>query len=113
MFKNYATNVNGINYIYKILTDINITELKAVSTELLRENDFVQIYGIKCLNKSKLMIFRSQNLNFNLKEIFDKLQKSYNFTGSGNLFTLNIECDTNDMKELMEIFLIEIRRALA
>lgn len=113
MFKNYATNVNGINYIYKILTDINITELKAVSTELLRENDFVQIYGIKCLNKSKLMIFRSQNLNFNLKEIFDKLQKSYNFTGSGNLFTLNIECDTDDLKELMEIFLIEIRRALA
>lgn len=113
MFKNYATNVNGINYIYKILTDINITELKSVSTELLRENDFVQIYGIKCLNKSKLLILRSQNMNFNLKEIFDKLQKSYNFSGSGNLFTLNIECDTDDLKELMEVFLIEIRRALA
>lgn len=113
MFKKYATEVNGISYIYKVLSDINIQELKDVSTVLMKEDNFVQIYGIKNGQRSKIMILRSQNLNFNLKGIFDNLQKHYKFTGSGNLFTLNIECDTIHMAELMEVFLIEIRRALA
>ena len=112
MFKNYATEVNNINYIYKVLRDVNLTELKEVSTRLLKEDNFIQIYGIMGSKKSKIMIFRSHNLNFNLKEVYEKLKTKYDIMGSGNMFTLNIDCESRDVVELMETFLIEIRRAI-
>lgn len=109
-FKNFSTEFSGLNYIYKVLQDINLKELREISNYILKEDDFIQIYGLKNGTKSKILILRSQNLNFDLKKIFEKLKDHFTFTGTGNMYTLDIQCNEEDLTRIMESFLIEIRR---
>ncbi|MDU5184488.1 MAG: alanyl-tRNS synthetase [Peptoniphilus harei] len=109
-FKNFSTEFSGLNYIYRVLQDINLKELREISNYILKEDDFIQIYGLKNGSKSKILILRSQNLNFDLKKIFEKLKDHFTFTGTGNMYTLDIQCKEEDLTRIMESFLIEIRR---
>lgn len=109
-FKNFSTEFSGLNYIYKVLQDINLKELREISNYILKEDNFIQIYGLKNGSKSKILILRSQNLNFDLKKIFEKLKDHFTFTGTGNMYTLDIQCREEDLTRIMESFLIEIRR---
>ncbi|WP_010244860.1 hypothetical protein [Peptoniphilus rhinitidis] len=109
-FKRYATEVSGINYIYKILKDVNLKELREISNHILKEENYIQIYGLQNGGRSKILILRSQNLNFDLKKIFKKLKEHFEFTGTGNMFTLELECKEKDITRIMESFLIEIKR---
>lgn len=109
-FKRFSTEFSGINYIYKVLEDVNLKELRDISSYILKEDNFIQIYGLKNGKRSKIIVLRSMNLNFNLKKIFEKLQDHFDFTGTGNMYTLDLECREEDLTRIMESFLIEIRR---
>lgn len=109
-FKTFSTEVSGLNYIYKVLEDVNINELREVSNYIFKDKDFIQIYGIKNGNNSKILILRSQNLNFDLKKIFVKLKEHFSYTGTGNMYTLDINCHEENITRIMESFLIEIKR---
>ena len=50
------------------------------------------------------------NLYFDLKKIFEKLKNHFEFTGTGNMYTLDLECKEKDITRIMESFLIEIKR---
>ena len=109
-FKNFSTEFSGLNYIYKLLQDVNLKELREISNYILKEDNFIQIYGLKNGPKSKILILRSQNLNFDLKKVFEKLKDHFDYTGTGNIYTLDIQCKEEDLTRIMESFLIEIRR---
>ena len=109
-FKRFSTEFSGINYIYKVLEDVNLKELREISSYILKEDNFIQIYGLKNGKRSKIIVLRSMNLNFNLKKIFEKLHDHFDFTGTGNMYTLDLECREEDLTRIMESFLIEIRR---
>ena len=109
-FKRFSTEFSGINYIYKVLEEVNLKELREISSYILKEDNFIQIYGLKNGKRSKIIVLRSMNLNFNLKKIFEKLQDHFDFTGTGNMYTLDLECREEDLTRIMESFLIEIRR---
>lgn len=109
-FKRFSTEFSGINYIYKVLEDVNLKELREISSYILKEDNFIQIYGLKNGKRSKIVVLRSMNLNFNLKKIFEKLQDHFDFTGTGNMYTLDLECREEDLTRIMESFLIEIKR---
>lgn len=109
-FKRFSTEFSGINYIYKVLEDVNLKELREISNYILKEDNFIQIYGLKNGKRSKIILLRSMNLNFDLKKIFEKLQDHFDFTGTGNMYTLDLECREEDLTRIMESFLIEIRR---
>ena len=109
-FKNFSTEFSGLNYIYKLLQDVNLKELREISNYILKEDNFIQIYGLKNGPKSKILILRSQNLNFDLKKVFEKLKDHFDYTGTGNMYTLDIQCKEEDLTRIMESFLIEIRR---
>ena len=109
-FKNFSTEFSGFNYIYKLLQDVNLKELREISNYILKEDNFIQIYGLKNGPKSKILILRSQNLNFDLKKVFEKLKDHFDYTGTGNMYTLDIQCKEEDLTRIMESFLIEIRR---
>ena len=109
-FKNFSTEFSGLNYIYKLLQDVNLKELREISNYILKEDNFIQIYGLKNGPKSKILILRSQNLNFDLKKVFKKLKDNFDYTGTGNMYTLDIQCKEENLTRIMESFLIEIRR---
>lgn len=109
-FKRFSTEFSGINYIYKVLEEVNLKELREISSYILKEDNFIQIYGLKNGKRSKIIVLRSMNLNFNLKKIFEKLQDHFDFTGTGNMYTLDLECREEDLTRIMESFLIEIKR---
>lgn len=109
-FKNFSTEFSGLNYIYKLLQEVNLKELREISNYILKEDNFIQIYGLKNGPKSKILILRSQNLNFDLKKVFEKLKDHFDYTGTGNMYTLDIQCKEEDLTRIMESFLIEIRR---
>ena len=109
-FKRFSTEFSGLNYIYKVLEDVNLKELREISSYILKEDNFIQIYGLKNGKRSKIILLRSMNLNFDLKKIYKKLQDHFDFTGTGNMYTLDLECREEDLTRIMESFLIEIRR---
>lgn len=109
-FKRFSTEFSGIDYIYKVLEDVNLKELREISNYILKEDSFIQIYGLKNGKRSKIILLRSMNLNFDLKKIYKKLQDHFDFTGTGNMYTLDLECREEDLTRIMESFLIEIRR---
>lgn len=109
-FKRFSTEVSGINYIYKVLEDVNLKELREISSYILKDDNFIQIYGLKNGNRSKIIILRSMNLNFDLKKIFEKLKEHFDYKGTGNMYTLDLECKEKDITRIMESFLIEIKR---
>ena len=109
-FKNFSTEFSGLNYIYKLLQDVNLKELREISNYILKEDNCIRVYGLKNGPKSKVLVLRSQNLNFDLKKVFEKLKDHFDYTGTGNMYTLDIQCKEEDLTRIMESFLIEIRR---
>ncbi|MGO1579931.1 MAG: hypothetical protein ACTHWZ_00795 [Peptoniphilaceae bacterium] len=108
-YKKLATNVEGINYIYKVINNVNFKDLKNISSYIMKDLNYVQIYGIPNGSKSQIMVSRSQNLNFNLKEIMDKISKKIPMNGTGNIYTITANLDSIYLASAMESFLIEIK----
>ncbi len=109
-FKNIATNFNGINYIYKILNNVNFKELKLISSKIMDEANYVQIYGIPNGNMGQVLIYRSRNLNIDLKGILDR--DFSNLNGSGNMLSIKLNCSINELSNVMEKFLLKIKNSL-
>lgn len=109
--KNIATNVDGIKYIYKVIRDMNFNKLKEISQNIMKEKDYIQVYGLVNGSKAQFLVLRSQNLNINLKDIANNIEKTFkNIKASGNLFVVQGNCDTTNLASIMEGFLLEIKK---
>lgn len=109
-YKKLATTVEDIHYIYKILPNVNFKDLKFISSHIMDESNYVQIYGIPNGQRAQVLVVRSKNLTFNLKDIFDEVQNLFPLEGSGNMYIVQGNCDLKNLSAIMERFLLEIKK---
>ncbi|MBP2024765.1 hypothetical protein [Peptoniphilus stercorisuis] len=110
-YKKLATTVDGINYIYKVVRNVNFKDIKFISNYIMDDYNFVQIYGIPNGPMSQVLVARSKNLNIDLKAIFDKLSTKFSVNGTGNMFTIQANVKSEQLAGVMESFLIEIKKS--
>ena len=108
-YKKSATTVEGINYIYKVVRSVNFKDLKFISSKIMDDLNYVQIYGIPNGPMSQILVARSKNLNINLKEIYDKLAPRFKLNGTGNMYTVQANVKSENLAGAMETFLLEIK----
>lgn len=108
-YKKLATTVEGINYIYKIIRNGSLQDLKLISNAIMDDYNYVQIYGIPNGDLSQIIVSRSKNLNINLKSIFDKIAPKYAMTGTGNMYSVQGTVKSQNLAGVMENFLIEVK----
>lgn len=104
-----ASDIDGIYYIHKVIKNVSFKELKYTSTKIMDKNNFIQIYGIPNGNISQVLICRSKNLNIDLKSIFDNMVDKFKLDGVGNMYSVQANCPTYQLSNVMDTFLIKIK----
>ena len=108
-FKNMSTLVGDNRYIYKIFKDMPLKEIKEISNKIMKEKNYIQIYGLENFDESQLIVTRSQNININLKEISNDISKKVPIKGFGNMYQVVANVKTQNLARAMEAFLINIK----
>lgn len=108
-FKNMSTLVGDNRYIYKIIKDMPLKEIKEISNKIMKEKNYIQIYGLENFDESQLIVTRSQNININLKEISNDISKKIPIKGFGNMYQVVANVKTQNLARAMEAFLINIK----
>lgn len=108
-FKNMSTLVGDNRYIYKIIKDMPLKEIKEISNKIMKEKNYIQIYGLENFDESQLIVTRSQNVNINLKEISNDISKKVPIKGFGNMYQVVANVKTQNLARAMEAFLINIK----
>ena len=108
-FKNMSTLVGDNRYIYKIIKDMPLKEIKEISNKIMKEKNYIQIYGLENFDESQLIVTRSQNININLKEISNDISKKVPIKGFGNMYQVVSNVKTQNLARAMEAFLINIK----
>lgn len=108
-FKNMSTLVGDNRYIYKIFKDMPLKEVKEISNKIMKEKNYIQIYGLENFDESQLIVTRSQNININLKEISNDISKKVPIKGFGNMYQVVANVKTQNLARAMEAFLINIK----
>lgn len=108
-FKNMSTLVGDNRYIYKIFKDMPLKEVKEISNKIMKEKNYIQIYGLENFDESQLIVTRSQNININLKEISNDISKKVPIKGFGNMYQIVANVKTQNLARAMEAFLINIK----
>ena len=109
--KSLATRVGDVNYIYKIIKNISMAELKEISSTIMKEKNYIQIYGLEGLDGAQIIVTRSQNLNIDLKHIMEEIPKDFTFNGYGNMYQVILNLPLDKLSRVMELFLIKIKNA--
>lgn len=108
-FKNMSTLVGDNRYIYKIFKDMPLKEIKEISNKIMKEKNYIQIYGLENFDESQLIVTRSQNVNINLKEISNDISKKVPIKDFGNMYQVVANVKTQNLARAMEAFLINIK----
>ena len=104
-----STLVGDNRYIYKIIKDMPLKEVKEISNKIMKEKNYIQIYGLENFDESQLIVTRSQNVNINLKEISNDISKKVPIKGFGNMYQVVANVKTENLARAMEAFLINIK----
>lgn len=111
-YKNSATTVEGIHYIYKIERNVNFKELKFICHHIMNDLNYIQVYGIPNGPTSQVLVARSKNLNVDLKDIYNNMLNKFTMTGTGNMMTVQANVNSVQLPGVMENFLVEIKKRL-
>lgn len=97
-FFNNSISINGINYIIKTLEDIDLTEINQIAQYLNKKNKLIQIYGINNKNNSQFLISRSNDLDIDLKDVFNIVNNELDLEGGGNYKMVQGEVNFNKLE---------------
>jgi len=81
---NESTYLNGIKIVKKIFTDLDPKDIKYIATQILSKDNIICIFGIMENDKCQILLGRSNNININMKDIFDASINLINGKGGGN-----------------------------
>ncbi len=107
-----ARPVDGINYIYKVMDDVNFKKMEKITKTISERPNYVQIYGILNGPQAQVIVSRSSNIMVDLKAILDQLSKEYELNGTGNMFKIQANLQAIQLQSVMDTFLFTITEQL-
>lgn len=105
----FATDVDGIHFIYKVFRNKNIQEIIRSAKEISNVPDYISILGFPIGDVSKFYVGRSKNLNIDLKNILEKVNPKLFLKSSGNMYEVDGTVHTQNLATVMESFLLNIK----
>lgn len=108
IFLEDARPVDGVNYIYKIMDDVNFKKMEKITKTISERPNYVQIYGVLNGPQAQIIVSRSSNITVDLKSILDKLSKEYDLNGTGNMFKVQANLQAIQLQSVMDKFLFTI-----
>ncbi|MDO5038030.1 MAG: hypothetical protein Q4E37_07005 [Tissierellia bacterium] len=111
-YTSLARPLGPYHLIYSILRSVNFKELKHISQAVLEKRGYIQILGLPNGAKSQLLVLRSRDIPVDLKAIFSDLKDPLALEGSGNLYRIQANVDSDKLKMVMEAFLARIKKDL-
>lgn len=104
-----ATDVDGINFIYKVFRNKSIQEIISSSREISNLPNYIQILGFPMGDMSSFYVSRSKNLNMDLKAIMQTINPKLFIKSSGNMYEVEGTIATQNLATVMESFLLRIK----
>lgn len=105
----FATDVDGIHFIYKVFRNKNVQEIIQSAKEISNVPDYISILGFPIGDVSKFYVVRSKNLNIDLKNILEKVNPKLFLKSSGNMYEVDGTVHTQNLATVMESFLLNIK----
>lgn len=87
-FLQQTTNYKDIKYIIKEVTDMNLKEISSIASYLSSKEKLIQIYSIPGETDGQFLISRSQDLNINLRNLFNNISQDIEVKGGGSSRTI-------------------------
>jgi len=84
LFYKDIKTLNNINYIIKYIEDTDLKEINFVARYLSQKPNLIQIYGVNNKDVGQFLITRSQDLDIDLKAIFDDISINRDVRGGGS-----------------------------
>lgn len=107
-----AQVVNGISYICMEHEDMDFKELSYIAGYLNSLEKIIQIHGIFNEDKGQFYVSITKDMDINLQNIYKNIASKFTIKGGGSPHTIQGGTESGDLNEVMEEFLIEIRKEL-
>lgn len=101
-YKNDAIIKDGIKYIF-IKSDNDIKDLRYICSKITEDENCLAVLVSENDNTCNLVIGQSKNLNFHIKDIFEKFKNIINGKGGGNNSLLQCSGDILKGEECLEL----------
>jgi len=101
-FKNNAVIKDGIKYIF-IKSENDIKDLRYICSKITDDENCLAVLVSENDNTCNLVIGQSKNLNFHIKDIFEKIKNIINGKGGGNNSLLQCSGDVLKAEECLEL----------
>jgi len=101
-YKNKAIIKEGVNYIF-IKSDNDVKDLRYICSKITEEENYLAVLVSEYDNTCNLVIGQSKNLNFHIKDMFEKFKNIINGKGGGNNSLLQCSGDILKGEECLEL----------
>lgn len=99
-----AFKIKGITYISRMFENKDLNEINYIANYLSKNNNLVQIYGLKDKDVGQFLINISKNLDINLKDILKSLSNKFDIKGGGSKNNIQGKVSLDELEEIMTRF---------
>lgn len=75
---------NDINFIFEYLENTNIKDLRFICSKIIEDENYVSVIVSEINNNCNIVIGQSNNMNYDLENVFEACKKLINAKGGGN-----------------------------
>ena len=75
---------NNVNFIFQELQDMDMKDLRFICSKIIEIENYVVILLCETDSSCSICLGRSKNINYNIKEVFNKCKEIINAKGGGN-----------------------------
>lgn len=99
-----SETINGINFIFNKAIDMEFKELQNLLPYVNLIENTIVLFGVEGKGTGQFILSRSQNLQMNMKEIFEEISQDIEIRGGGSPQTIQGGCPIDMLDKTLKAF---------
>ncbi|MCF6463218.1 alanyl-tRNA editing protein [Clostridium sp. Cult1] len=99
-----SETINGINLIFNKSIDMEFKELQSLLPYVNLIENTIVLFGVEGKDTGQFILSRSQNLQINMKEIFEEISQDMEIRGGGSPQTIQGGCPIDMLDKTLKAF---------
>ena len=99
-----SETINGINLIFNKSIDMEFKELQSLLPYVNLIENTIVLFGVEGKDTGQFILSRSQNLQINMKEIFEEISQDMEIRGGGSPQTIQGGCPIDMLGKTLKAF---------
>lgn len=99
-----SETINGINFIFNKAIDMEFKELQNLLPYVNLIENTIVLFGVEGKGTGQFILSRSQNLQINMKEIFEEISQDMEIRGGGSPQTIQGGCPIDMLDKTLKAF---------